>query len=318
MLSRTRSRLPLIPISTFVALAISLLLFFPARPLNAQTVPVYKNVRAPLEDRVNDLYRRLTEQEKLSMLTGTNFGSQPLPRLGLKGMQFADAGQGVRGGSADHRPDPIAGPATAFPAGVSMATSWDRNILSSVGRAIGEEAQNKGTGIQIELGPAVNIHRSPLNGRDSEYLSEDPYLNSRLAVSYIEGMQSTGTGACVKHFACNNEETDRGEVNVVVDERTLREIYLPAFEAAVKEAHVRSIMSAYNKVNGPYCSANWYLLTNVLRNDWGYDGLVMSDWGAVHVTAGVVNAGLYDMITILSPPVKKVTTNFKIFSYLTH
>jgi beta-glucosidase len=251
--------------------------------------PLYKDPTAPLESRVDDLFGRLTQSEKLSMLTGTIFTTQALPRLGLPAMEFADAGQGVRGGGLN--PDPVGGPATAFPAGVNMASSWDANLLREIGMGLGEEARNKGTGVQIELGPAVNIHRSPLGGRDSEYMSEDPYLNSRLAVQYIEGMQSTGTGACIKHFACNNEEADRTTVNVLVDERTLREIYLPAFEAAVKEAHVMSIMAAYNRFRGPWCTANWYLLTNVLRDDWGFDGLVMSDWGAVHQTAGVLNGG---------------------------
>jgi beta-glucosidase len=261
--------------------------------LSADPTPtLYQNPSAPLEARVNDLFHRLTQKEKLSMLSGTGFTSQPLPRLGLAPMQFADAGQGVRGGGGTPDGiDPVGGPATAFPAGVSMASSWDKDLIRKIGEAIGDEARNKGAGVQIELGPAVNIHRSPLCGRNSEYMSEDPYLNARLAVQYIEGMQSTGTGSCIKHYACNNEEVDRGDVNVIVDERTLREIYLPAFEAAVREAHVRALMAAYNKVNGPYCTANWFLLTNVLRKDWGFDGLVMSDWGAVHEVDRVVNSG---------------------------
>jgi beta-glucosidase len=275
-----------------LTLALFTFTLLPDGTFGAPASPVYKNPNAPLEARVNDLLNRLTQKEKLSMLSGTGFTSQPLPRFGLRPMQFADAGQGVRGGGGTPDGiDPVGGPATAFPAGVSMASSWDSELIREIGTAIGDEAKNKGIGVQIELGPAVNIHRSPLCGRDSEYLSEDPYLNARLAVQYIEGMQSTGVGSCIKHYACNNEEVDRGSVNVIVDERTLREIYLPAFEAAVKEAHVRAFMAAYNKVNGPYCTANWFLLTNVLRHDWGFDGLVMSDWGAVHETSGVVNGG---------------------------
>jgi beta-glucosidase len=282
---------------SLLASVCGLLYIFSAIPhdtaLADPAVPVYQDVHAPLEARVNDLYARLTPDEKLSLLEGTAFTSQPLPRLGIKGIQFADAGQGVRGTSNDtYGYDPFGGPATAFPAGVTMASSWDKSLVREIGQAIGEEAKNKGTGIQIELGPAVNIHRSPLDGRDSEYLSEDPYLNARLAVAYIDGMQSTGIGACIKHFACNNQETNRYAVNVVVDERTLREIYLPAFEAAVKEGHVRSVMAAYNKVNGPWCTANWYLLTNVLRTGWNYHGMVLSDWGAVHEVVGDVNAGM--------------------------
>jgi beta-glucosidase len=201
-------------------------------------------------------------------------------------MDMADAGQGVRGGQ-----DRLVGPATYFGSGVMLASTWDRALVGKVGRAIGEELRNKGTGGQVILGPAVNIHRSPLGGRNGEYYSEDPFLAGELAVSYIQGVQSTGAGACVKHFACNNEEVDRGDVNVIVDERTLREIYLPAFEAAVKRGRVWTVMSSYNQVNGHHNSANWYLDTRILRGDWGFDGMVMSDWGGVHETAGVIKAG---------------------------
>jgi beta-glucosidase len=254
---------------------------------HADPNPTYLNPKAPLSARVDDLYGRLTEQEKLSLLSGTDFTSQPLPGLKLAGISFADAGQGVRGG-----PFATAGPATAFPAESTMASSWDVNLLWQIGQTIGDEARNKGTGTQIELAPAVNIHRTPVDGRNSEYMGEDPYLTSNLAVAYIDGMQSTGVGACIKHFACNNQETDRLSISSVVDERTLREIYLPSFEAAVTKAHVAAVMAAYNRVNGQFCTANWYLLTNVLRNEWHYPGLVISDWGAVHDIAPVVNAGL--------------------------
>jgi len=264
---------------------------------------IYKDTHAPIESRVDDIFSRLTQDEKLSMLSGDSprvllpkkgiyisvplpgngFLSKALPRLDLPAMQMCDGAQGVFSTKEL--------PSTAFPAGVTMASSWDRDLVRAIGQAIGEEAKNKGSGMQVLLGPAVNIHRSPLNGRESEYLSEDPYLAARLVVQYIEGMQSTGVAACVKHFACNNQETDRGTVNVIVDERTLHEIYLPAFEAAVKEGHVWSIMAAYNKVNGPWCTANKPLLTDILRKDWGFNGLTMSDWGAVHEVDGVVNAG---------------------------
>jgi beta-glucosidase len=244
----------------------------------AQTVPTYKNTKAPLESRVNDLFSRMTQDEKLGFLTGTGFTTQPLPRLGVPPMAMADAGEGVRGGQ-----DSTQGAATQFPAGVMMASSWDPLLVGQVANAIGEEARGKGTSIQVMLGPAVNIQRSPLGGRSSEYFSEDPFLAGRLAVGYIEGMQSTGCGACIKHYACNNEETDRFSVNVNVDERALREIYLPAFEAGVTEGHAWSAMASYNKIGGYYATANHYLLIDVLRDDWGWDGLVMSDWGAVHV-----------------------------------
>lgn len=232
---------------------------------------------APLEKRVEDLLGRMTLEEKLTMLGGTGFTTQPIARLGLPAMAMADAGQGVRGGA-----DTTKGPATAFPAGVTMASTWDTNLITRVGRAIGVEARNKGTGVQVLLGPALNIHRTPLGGRNGEYMSEDPYLVARLAVSYIEGMQATGVSSCEKHYACNNQEEDRNGVDVKVSERALREIYLPAFEAGVKEAKVWCIMSSYNLVNGHHSTANNYLLTDVAKKGWGFDGLIMSDWGGVH------------------------------------
>jgi beta-glucosidase len=251
----------------------------------AQEAPLYKDSAAPLEQRVNDLFGRLTEDEKLSLLGGTGFTTMPIPRLGVPPMVMADAGQGVRGG-----PKGTLGPATAFPCGVAMASTWDPALISQLGQAIGDEARNKGQGIQIELGPAINIHRTPLGGRNGEYFTEDPFLDARLAAAFIQGLQSTGVGACAKHYACNNQENDRGEVNAVVDERALREIYLPGFEAAVKEGKVLSFMSAYNRVNGPHCTANPHLLTEILKKEWGFDGIVMSDWGAVHAR-DVVQSG---------------------------
>ncbi len=251
----------------------------------AQEQSVFNDPKAPIEQRVEDLFGRLTQDEKLTLLGGTGFTTQPIPRLNIPAMGMVDAGQGVRGGSGSTQ-----GPATAFPAGVTMASTWDTNLIARVGRAIGIEARNKGTGAQVLLGPAVNIHRSPLGGRNGEYMSEDPYLAARLAVSYIEGMQATGVSSCIKHFACNNQEEDRMDVNAKVSERALREIYLPAFEAGVKEAGVWCVMSSYNEVNGYHSSASKYLLIDVLKKGWGFDGLVMSDWGGVHET-GVVQAG---------------------------
>lgn len=257
-----------------------------AAVLAVDGLPVYKDPKAALDARVDDLFGRLTPSEKLSLLSGTGFTTQPIDRLGVPAVGMADAGQGVRGGT-----DGTQGPATLFPTEVVMARTWNTDLVGQVGKAIGEEVQNKGEGAQILLGPDVNIHRSPLGGRDAESFSEDPYLNARLAVGYIEGLQSTGALACIKHFACNNEERDRNTVDVRVDERALREIYLPAFKAGITEAHSRTIMAAYNKINGPYATANDYLLNDVLKNQWGFDGIVMSDWGAVHETAGAVTGG---------------------------
>ena len=250
-----------------------------------QETPVYKNPKSPIEERVKDLFARLTPDEKLSLLGGTGFTTQPIPRLDVPAMGMADAGQGVRGGV-----DSTCGPATAFPCGTLMASTWDTNLIWRVGHAIGEEARNKGTGASVLLGPAVNIHRSPLGGRNGEYFSEDPFLAARMAVAYIRGLQTSGAAACIKHFACNNQEIDRSDINASVSERALREIYLPAFEAGVTEGKVWAVMSSYNEVNGFHASANPYLLKEVLKGQWGFDGVVMSDWGGVHETS-VVQAG---------------------------
>ena len=256
-----------------------------ATSAHAQT-PVYQDPKAPLERRVADLMSRLTTDEKITLLSGTGFSTQPIARLNIPAMEMVDAGQGVRGGNSTTQ-----GPATAFPAGVNMASTWNPALVGRVAAAIGIEAQNKGTGAKVLLGPAVNIHRSPLGGRNGEYFSEDPHLAGRLGVAYIRAMQATGTVACIKHFAANNEEVDRDFVNVLVSERALREIYLPAFEAGVKDGGVWTVMSSYNRVNGPHASANPYLLNDVLKRGWGFDGLVMSDWGGVHQTATTITGG---------------------------
>lgn len=272
--------------------------------LLAQENPVYADSKAPLEKRVDDLLGRLTQEEKLKLLGGTGFTTQPMPRLHIPAMAMVDAGQGVRGGQKSTQ-----GPATAFPAGVTMASTWDTNLIARVGEAIGVEARNKGTGAQVLLGPAVNIHRSPLGGRNGEYMSEDPYLTARMAVSYIEGVQGTGVSACIKHYACNNQEEDRNGVNVNVSERALREIYLPAFEAGVKEAKVWCVMSSYNEVNGFHSSANKYLLTDVLKSGWGFDGLVTSDWGGVHESDAVQDGNDLEMPRAESMTVTNLETD---------
>ena len=276
---------PLMKTTSFLLPAITLLTL--AVPGLAQTqTPIYQDAKAPLETRVADLMSRLTDDEKISLLAGTDFTTKPIPRLGVPPMAMADAGQGVRGGS-----DSTLGPATAFPAGVAMASTWNPALIGKVGAQIGIEAQNKGTGLQLMLGPAVNIQRSPLGGRNGEYFSEDPILSGKMAVGYIKGMQGTGTVACIKHFICNNEEDDRMTVNVLVSERALREIYMPSFEMGVKDGGVWTVMSSYNRINGPFASANQYLLTDVLKRGWGFDGAVMSDWGGAHPGTKIIRAG---------------------------
>ncbi|MBN2163160.1 MAG: glycoside hydrolase family 3 C-terminal domain-containing protein [Pontiellaceae bacterium] len=255
---------------------------------------IFKDPKVPLEQRVEDLLGRLTQEEKITMLGGVDATWQPIPRLGIPALRMVDGGLGVRGlgvpgKSVEEGGAFQEGPATAFPGAVTMAATWNQELIRRTGEAIAIEAINKGSaGSRILLGPAVNIHRSPMGGRNGEYFTEDPYLAARLAIAYINGVQQdAGIGACIKHFVCNNQETDRGEINVNVSERALREIYFPAFEAAVKEAGVVSVMSSYNGINGRYVTDNAYILTDVLKEDWGFDGVVISDWGAVHATSTV-------------------------------
>ncbi|MBU0606997.1 MAG: glycoside hydrolase family 3 protein, partial [Armatimonadetes bacterium] len=254
--------------------------------LAADTPPPYQDPKAPPEARVADLLGRLTFEEKLSLLGGTGFGTKAVERLGLPAMGMCDGPIGVRGGGPG-----TGGPATVFPCGIAMAATWDPATVRRIGADIGRELQNKGPGSQIILGPCVNLHRTPLGGRNGESYSEDPYLASRMAVAYVEGVQSTGAAACVKHYAVNNQEWQRTTINVRVEERALRELYLPAFRAAVQEAHAWAVMNAYNRLNGPYCSANAYLLNTVLKDEWGFDGVVMTDWGAAHSPLGVATGG---------------------------
>lgn len=242
-------------------------------------IGVYNEPR-PVKARVDELVGAMTTEEKVRMLYGeTGMSLHGVPRLGIPSLLLADGPVGIRWDNA-----------TAFPASIALASTWDRDLASRFGTAMAMEWRNKGR--QMWLGPAFNIIRVPQNGRNFEYYSEDPYLAGRLAVSVIEAAQAQGVIACAKHFAANNQEHDRNTINNQVDERTLREIYLPAFEAAVKEAHVGSVMTAYNRLNGPYCTASEWLQTEVLKNEWGFDGFVVSDWGAAHDTVKAANAGL--------------------------
>jgi beta-glucosidase len=241
--------------------------------------PVYKNTKAKIEDRVNDLLKQMTLEEKVEMLSGTGFATKPNVRLGIPELAMTDGPVGVRWEKS-----------TAFPAAIMLAATFDTSLAYRYGMAIGRETKAKDR--NTILGPCVNINRVPHGGRNFESYGEDPFLTSRIAVSYIKGVQSEGVVATTKHFAVNNQETDRTTINAKVDKRTLYEIYLPAFKAAVQEAKTEAIMCAYNKLNGPYCSENEMLLNDVLKKEWKFDGLVMSDWGAVHSTEGVATYGL--------------------------
>ncbi|MBQ6381430.1 MAG: glycoside hydrolase family 3 C-terminal domain-containing protein [Clostridia bacterium] len=234
---------------------------------------------------------KLSLEQKAALCSGKDFWyTKGVEEAGLPEVMMTDGPHGVRkqpngdingiGGSI---------PATCFLPACTSAASWDKGMLYRMGQALGEEALSEK--VSVLLGPGVNIKRNPLCGRNFEYFSEDPYLSGKLAASLIGGIQSTGTGACIKHFAANNQETRRQTISSVVDERTLREIYFTAFEIAIKEANPWAVMNAYNKLNGTYCSENSYLLSKVLRRDWGYNGLVMTDWGAENDRIAGLKAG---------------------------
>ena len=227
-----------------------------------------------------DLIAKLTLEEKAGLTSGRDFWhTKAVERLGIPSEMMTDGPHGLRKQESDSDALGLGRsvPATCFPTASALANSWDETLLSAVGRALGEEAVAQGVG--MVLGPGVNIKRSPLCGRNFEYFSEDPLLSGKLAAAMIRGIQSTGVSACVKHFAANSQELRRMATDSVMDERTLREIYLPAFETAVKEGGVRSLMTAYNRLNGTYCNENEHLLRDILRGEWGFDGLVVSDWG---------------------------------------
>ncbi|MES1262531.1 MAG: glycoside hydrolase family 3 protein, partial [Acidobacteriota bacterium] len=259
------------------------------------SVPPYKNEKLPIEKRAEDLLRRLTSEEKLDLLSGGGWmETRANARLGIPAIHMADGPMGIRAWAAPDAPDTPEAPktvrATAFPAGIAIAATWNPDLAMQQGRVIGQEAIALGRD-QI-LGPTVNIQRTPLWGRNFESYGEDPWLTSRMAVAYISGIQEQGVLATVKHFAANNQEFRRHTVDVNVPERALQEIYLPAFQASVEEAGVWSVMAAYNKVNGAWCTENPYLLTEILKKKWGFKGFVVSDWAATHGTETTVNAGL--------------------------
>jgi len=249
----------------------------------SEPVAVYKNPQAPLEARVEDLLARLTQKEKMALMGGASaFGMQGVSRLGIPSLSLSDGPNGVRSNAGE--------PATVFPTGSALAATWDPMLLESVGQAIAREAL--ALNIQVLLGPNVNIQRSPLGGRDFESYSEDPYLAGRIGIGFVKGVQSQGVGTSVKHFVANEQEADRMRGDSIVDERTLREIYLLPFEMIVKEARPWTVMASYNRLNGTYMSENDVLIHRILKGEWGFDGLLMSDWGAVHTTAEAANAGL--------------------------
>ena len=263
-------------------------------PLGAQQKPVYLDETKGLEERVEDALGRLTLEEKVALLHAqSKFSSAGVARLGIPEIWTTDGPHGIRpevlwdkweqaGWTNDS--------CVAFPALTCLAATWNPDMAQLYGRSIGEEARYRNKAVL--LGPGVNIYRTPLNGRNFEYMGEDPYLASRMVVPYVQGVQQNGVAACVKHFALNNQEINRSTLDVVVDDRALYEVYLPAFKAAVQEGKAWAIMGSYNLYKGQHCCHNKYLLKDILKGEWGFDGVVISDWGGTHDTEQAIANGL--------------------------
>ena len=239
-----------------------------------------------------DLVNKMTTEEKAAFLSGkSEWTTREIKRLGIPAIFLADGPHGIRkqAGTGDHLGLNPSLPATCFPTAATVANSWDEDLARAIGEALGEEASAQG--VNVLLGPGLNIKRSPLCGRNFEYFSEDPYLSGKMAAAYIRGIQSKGVYACPKHFAVNSQELRRMAMNAVVDERTLREIYLTGFEIAVKEGGAKALMTSYNQVNGTYANENEHLLKDILRGEWGFDGMVVTDWGGSNDHVRGVAAG---------------------------
>ena len=250
------------------------------------------------DGKINEIIAQMTLEEKVEMLhSKTNMSSEGVPRLGIQDIKYTDGPFGIREENGDgFRPlGWKLDSATYFPTGSALAATWSKEMAYKNGWAMGKEGRLRGK--DIILGPAINIQRLPVGGRTYEYLSEDPVLAARLSVEYTKGSQEAGTAVCLKHYALNNQETNRGSVNVIADERTMREIYLKPFEAAVKEGGAMCVMPAYNKVNGYYCSENAHLNNEILRGEWGFKGMTVSDWGGTHSTMGAALGGLCVQMT---------------------
>lgn len=267
---------------------------FAGAAVQAQEIPAYLDAGRPIETRIEDALSRMTLREKIAVVHAqSKFSSPGVPRLGIPEVWTTDGPHGIRpevlwdewnqaGWSNDS--------CMAFPALTCLAATWNPEMSELYGRSIGEEARYREK--DVLLGPGVNIYRTPLNGRNFEYMGEDPYLASRMVVPYVQGVQRNGVAACVKHYALNNQEVNRHSTNVIVDDRTLYEIYLPAFKAAVQEGGAWAIMGSYNLYKNQHACHNRYLLQDILRGEWGFDGVVISDWGGTHDTAEAVRNGL--------------------------
>ncbi|WP_321424160.1 glycoside hydrolase family 3 C-terminal domain-containing protein [uncultured Bacteroides sp.] len=265
-----------------------------AASLKAQQVPAYLDQKQPIEVRVKDALSRMTLEEKVKLCSAqSKFSSHGVPRLGIPEIWMSDGPHGVREeilwdswGNAEWTNDSC----TAFPALTCLAATWNPKMSAIYGKAVGEEARYRRK--DVLLGPGVNIYRTPLNGRNFEYMGEDPYLASIMVVPYVKGVQSNGVSACVKHYALNNQEVWRGNIDVELSDRALNEIYLPAFKAAIVDGGSWSIMGSYNKVRGEHACHNDLLLNKILKGEWKFDGCVITDWGGAHDTKEAVLNGL--------------------------
>lgn len=251
--------------------------------VSCNRTPKYKNPNLPIEERINDLMNRLTFEEKILLIGGDSSGFSTLgvPRLQVPPLRMSDGPLGIRRDGSK---------ATSFPSGVLMASSWDTTLIYREAEAIGKEC--RAYHIDVLLGPCINIHRFPYGGRNFESYSEDPFLVSRMCVGYVKGLESQKIIPTIKHFACNNQEWERNNIDVIISERALQEIYLPGFKAGVIDGNAMGVMSAYNIVNGSHCSESRHLLTDLLKNEWGFKGFVVSDWVSVYSTDKAVLNGL--------------------------
>ena len=262
--------------------------------VQAQSLPVYLDDSKPIEDRIEDALSRITVEEKVALIHAqSKFSSPGVARLGIPEFWMTDGPHGIRPevlwdewNQAGWTNDSC----VAFPALTCLAATWNPEAALLYGQSIGEEARYRNK--TVLLGPGVNIYRTPLNGRNFEYMGEDPYLASQMVVPYVKGVQQNGVAACVKHYALNNQEINRHTTNVIVDDRALYEIYLPAFKAAVQEGKAWAIMGSYNLYKNQHNCHNRYLLNNILKGEWGFDGVVVSDWGGVHNTEEAIYNGM--------------------------
>ncbi len=263
----------LLPCTTALLVALSLI------PVSFAQAPTPDT--PAIEQRIDAMLAKLTVEQKIQLIGGhDSMFTFAAPGIGLPELKMSDGPVGVR----------TWGPSTAYPAGVALAATWDPRLAEREGVALGQDARARG--VNFLLGPGVNIYRAPMNGRNFEYLGEDPYLAAHMDVAYIDGVQSQGVCATVKHFDANNSEYDRHNINSVIDERTLRELYLPAFQAAVQQGHVCAVMDSYNLINGEHATQNKLLNNEILKKEWGFNGLLMSDWDATYDGVAAANGGL--------------------------